>query len=530
MPKLQVALYRFRSNAAFARDQKPLELVADLSSRLSECQWSVGRKGSLALTAAVDRLSLGEQLAIYEPDAILICLVTGGGYTHWAGRVENTRVGYPGAFRFQAFGFYRALSDTLYTALWSKTRTDDWRPITPQMSSAYRPDRWEIDNNNRLYIAPRENEYYDITDDRGGLTFADPHLGARNIAVVTFDYTVTLPSATWVARLLSYTDAWGGVTVEWSQSGSGSGSATVTLTSPNPRLAFELFYNSAVETQWTGARTGSAFMRITNLRIKTTTSASVYADEIARALADAVSTVNLYYLLPESALIQSPAIDLRDESYEDTAPAQILDYLAFLGDAQNRRWEWGVTTEGMLYFQPRNTEARVWFIDEGALSVERDLDSLANSAYATYQESSGRTLRTADNTDATSINRWRVTRERAVRSSTTNSAQAATHRDAMLTDKRDPRVLGAVTVSQVFDPYGTPAPPYYVRPGDTLIRRNLGAQGSLADRIRSFTVGELTYSPLTRLATIAPDAPDDTLAVLLARQQEGIGLDALPRR
>lgn len=508
------------SIAAFA--YRGGELLVDLSPRLRGGKFSTGRHGYEAFSGFYP-CTQGEAFRLYDRPGLPHVSIAWGGLPIWDGRLEDLGLDTDaGGIDVGAFGYWRALKRARYTALWSATRFDDWRVVTPQDSSVYRPDRWQFNTTNQLYIAPRENEYYDITDDRGGLTVAAPNGGSRNIAVVTFDYTVTVPSSTWVARMLSFTDAWGSVTAEWTQTGSGSGSATVTLTSPNPRLVFELFYNSGSETQWTGARTGSAFARITNLRVKSTSSSSVYADEIARALASYVNGINSAQLSAVTASIDSPGIDLRDEVYEDMPPADILDRLALLGDGTNV-WETGVEAGGYLYFRRRGSQGRTWYTDAAQLIVNRSVDSLANSMYAIYQEAGGRALRTAKSTDADSVARWGETVEDAVNIQTTSATQAGSHRDVALGDRKTPIPAAQFRIGAIYDAAGARYPKFLVRAGDTIVARNLPPTLSTdIDRLRSFRVAATEYLIDSDDLNATPESYLPSLDVLVARQGAGI--------
>lgn len=245
----------------------------------------------------------------------------------------------------------------------------------------------------------------------------------------------------------------------------------------------------------------------------------VYADEIAKDLVSAVATLNATQLSSSTALIQSPALDLFSESYEDRYPSDILDRLITLGDNQvpPRQWEWSVGAGRLLTYRPQNSAARTWYIDIAALNVQRSIDDLWNSTYATYQEAGGRTLRTASNTDASSPTRHGVTRRKAVSIQTTSATQAGIQRDAALNDSKDPKPRSGLTIDRVFDASGQRWPLWIVVTGDTMIIRNLAPTLSTAiDRIRVFRLTRTEYHADDDTLTIEPESPLPSLSAMLA--------------
>jgi len=144
--------------------------------------------------------------------------------------------------------------------------------VTDDDVAGYIPERFEFDTQNRLYIAPRQDEDYN-TSSYGALTFAAPHLGAREIVAVDFDYVLDMPDK-WTA-ILSRRGWTGASTGLWSLASTGSPltgtiSMTITPTGTNNRLDFGIYYDNAVATTYTGL-TGAAYFKVTNLRVATTT-------------------------------------------------------------------------------------------------------------------------------------------------------------------------------------------------------------------------------------------------------------------
>jgi hypothetical protein len=248
----------------------------------------------------------------------------------------------------------------------------------------------------------------------------------------------------------------------------------------------------------------------------------ITADEIVKDVASQVSTLNSSQLSSSTALIQSPGLDLTDESYEDADPAEVLTRFAALGDTSNRRWEVGV--EGQtLYFRVKGAMARAWYVDATELRVSRSLDELANRLYATYQDANGRTLRSAATSDTTSAARYGLIRRAAIGADTTSATQAGVIVATALADQKDPLPQADIRFEEIYDATGAQWPLSEPSPGDTITVRNLppDVSGGL-DRVRTFRISHTAYDPIARTLEIEPEAPAPTLETMLARQQAGV--------
>lgn len=496
-------------------------LIADYSHIARSLRFSTGEHGYRACSFDVP-LSLSEAFRLYDRPGLPHVEVNWGAGRVWEGRLEDPSISDLGA-NLQALGYWRALSDAPYTALWSDTGVAEWRPITVNDQAGNVPERYEIDTNNRLYIAPRKGETFANNADVGSLTYETPVGGSRQIVAVSFDYQLLAP-ANWIGRFDTFARDFSGNVAVWTLAATGvlqSGSQSLTFTAAD-RIGFRL-YNNTGGPVTLAADSGVTFLRITNLRVKTTTSASVYADEIARDLVATVAALNSSQLSSATGLIQSPALDLRDEVYEDEYPADILTRLARLGDSSTppRRWETGVYDGRVLHFRPLGDAARAWYVDAASLRLERSLDQLRNSAYAVYQDSSGTTQRGSVSTDAASVSRYGVTRREAVHAQTTSLTQANVQRDAALQDKKDPKPRAAITFGELYDAAGSRYPLFLARAGDTITMRNLPPTLSVeVDRIRTFRISETEYSADTDTLQVTPESPLPSLEVLLARRQE----------
>lgn len=247
----------------------------------------------------------------------------------------------------------------------------------------------------------------------------------------------------------------------------------------------------------------------------------VYADEIIEDLISHISGINPSQLSTSTALVESPGIDLLDELYEDALPGDIAVELAALGDNATppQRYEVGVFDGQTLFFRPRGSAARAWYVDLAQPVINSTMNSLVNSVYATYQDANNRTLRTATNDDDESISRYGITRRALVPVRTTSATQAGIHRDARLADGAIITPEGQIITRRLYDASGAQYPVWLARPGDTVTARNLPPIASAEiDKIRTFTVARFDFDANQNQATITPEQPLPQLEFLIARE------------
>ena len=278
-------------------------------------------------------------------------VLSDGGYRPFVGRIEDLRLVNAGV-ELGGFGYWRSLYDAPYTALWRDTTYKPWEEVTDDDANGRSPEKWQMDNNNRLYFAMREGENYVDVVDKGGQFYEAPHNGERDIAVLSFDYDFTLPT-NWKVRIVSYASGWSSGVVEDDSTlvGDGSnqtGSHSETITAGKQIVQIDVGNVTGGDVDYAGD-TGDNYVKITNIVVKTTASANLYADEIAEDLAAFINGINSGQLSAVTALIESPNLALINELYEDELPAQILLDLAERGDDSTppKRYEVGVW-DGMM--------------------------------------------------------------------------------------------------------------------------------------------------------------------------------------
>jgi hypothetical protein len=247
----------------------------------------------------------------------------------------------------------------------------------------------------------------------------------------------------------------------------------------------------------------------------------IYADEIAKDLVSTVAATNPLQLSAHTGLISSPGLDLTDEIYEDARMSDILDQITAYGDSSLRLWNWWVAKDKALILEVRAAHAYTWYVDAapGAIQIERSADDMANSVYVVFPDTRGRSNRVATATDATSVQRYGLTRRIAVPTQTTNTAQIVPIRDTTLAERKNPQPRIRLTVDQLFDAGGNPVPLWAANAGrgDTIVIRNLSpVLPGDAEQIRRFRLGRTTLDLLNGTLTLESEDPVSTLDALLA--------------
>ncbi len=463
-----------------------------------------------------------EAFAFYRSDSPYHLVLTDGVAEIFSGRVEDVGI-QPGGFSFSSYGYWRAMSDVLYSALWVDSSTANWNVLNDDHIAGAIPDRYTTDNNNRLYMAPNKDETYSSSTAFAFFGYSIPQDSLRQIVRVEFSYTLKAPSG-WRARLDRRSSSWGLSSSVWTLDGNGgtqTGTQTLTVTATD-RLSFTLFYNAA-SAAFTG-ETGDTYLRITNLKVKTF-SGDVTPGLIVKDLIDHVSGINPSQLSPGYDRVTESGLDLDSEVYEDLTPADILTGLTRLGDDQSppNPYAAAVWEERELAFGPLWANGRTWYIDADQVIVERSLDGAYNSVYATYSGPQGSTGRTAAAVSQSSIELTGITRQRAVRVNTSSAAFAEAVRDLELEAGRRSMVRADIKTFGVYNEAGARYPLYSVRAGDTMIIRNLPPDTyPEIDKIRSFRVMSTRYDCDRDELTPVPDAGLNTIEIVLSRHEKGL--------
>ncbi len=495
-------------------------MLADWSIRASHLHATTNQHGFADLTAFI-ALSFREAARWYTSAAVPYVALMAGAQTVWDGRLEDVKLT-TGGIMISALGYARALSDQQCIAIWSTTDISPWRPLTASEVATAASDLYTTDTQNRLFITATKNATLGgAPGPVGYLGFPGVAGGRRQLSYISCSYELTAP-INFEVGLRRCDSTWNVLSTFWSQAGNVANTVQsgtlVGAISGCDRLAFYLTCTDT-STSINSFDTGAIYLKITNLRL-TTAGSTVMADAIASDLLTLAPALNT-----TTALIQSPGLDLPNEIYQDMLPADILDHLVALGDSQTppRRWEWGVYDNQRLCFRPRASAGRDWSVDVATLDVERTIDTLHNSVYATYQDASGYTLRTPVNSDTVSLAQAGLKRQTVVATQTSSATLAQTERDTALNDGKQPPPRASLSFTALYDAGGARWPVWACRAGDTATIRNLPPTlGGAIDRIRTFVVSGTDYDADTNQLTAVPELPLNTLDVLVARLAAGV--------
>lgn len=494
-------------------------LLADYTGRAQGVQFSSNLRGFSYCRVRLIPMTLLEAFRAYEwPGTPHLTLTNRFNAPVWEGRLEDIAIVSRG-LSLVAMGYQRAMSDIPYTAFWSASGTAGWGPVTGTDITGRTPERYVMDNNNRLYIAPKKGESFGHTQHNGDMSFAVPHLGVRGIKSITADYDMLLP-ADWALRILTSNDDFSGLAVESTITATGSaqtGSISLDVTE-KPRIQVGI-WNATGSTYNNTSETGTFYVRLTNVRVKSVAKgSSVLASDIVASLVAYVSGLNPAQLSTATSLIQATTPDLLNESYEDIYPNDILDELSL-----SHSYSWSIWENRRLRFEPRESNSgRAWAMDiAGNPELQRSLNGLYNQGYALYQNANGRTLRTSAAIAADSD--WTgIVRRGSVKERTTSASRAEEVRDAWLEDASQNPLRAALVVSRINTQVETQGTPSEVRAGDVVRIRNLPPTLSADLReISTFRVGETSYDADSGMLKITPEIPIPTLVTLTAANARG---------
>ena len=478
-------------------------------------RFSTGENGFASLSASYPvPVESAMQLYLYGQNATIIAAAHDG-TTVWVGRVEDVMVNNTG-ITIGAFGFARAYGDLLYTALWSKDSSVGFRPTTANELSS-RNGRYNLDNNNRVYLELKKDETY-VNGANGAMVYELPDKGVRSAATISFSWNFeNTTGQEFVMAVGGYTSAWAFVSIDFvfsSTATSGSGTQATTFPANVQKVVISFFPLSGTPYTYTG-ETGDTWARATNIRIKSTTSTAVTVGEIAAGLVSYIAAENPSNVTASLSGIDAAAYvdDLREQIYEDMRPSEILTDLCQVANLRWRVWQ-----DKILTVAPVGTNAITYYVDATGIQFQSSLDPVANTAYATYSDSN-RTLRTAKTQDAEIKARWGFTRETTTNVQTESQTEAERWRDALLIDQKGKGLRARVQFDYIFSANGVLTDKWRIRAGDRIVIRNLSPE--VYDAVpfaSSFIVERTDYNADTNVLSVEPFIPVPTLVTIIAQQ------------
>lgn len=267
---------------------------------------------------------------------------------------------------------------------------------------------------------------------------------------------------------------------------------TVLTTTPTAFIAeyqYSHHANDTISYVYQGETDVDVYVKLSNVRLKTTTSATVDLSEIAAALVSYVDGINPTQINAQTtALIQSTGRDEVEAVFEDMRPSEILSDLCAKGDSSGRRWDWSVYEYQHLRVAPEGFDGQTWYVD-AAPPLLRSLGGIENEQYALYRDPFGRVKRTSVAIDAGSVQAFGIRRRGVIDTQSTSLAEAELIRTVALNDKRYNGSLGEFVVKALRTVDGAIVPGWYCRQGDRIIVRGYPAgSASSIDYIRWFPV------------------------------------------
>lgn len=256
------------------------QLLLDMTWFLTAASITTNVHGGEQAVLTVRR-RFADVFRFYDQSGLLHVGIFNGGQIVWEGRLEDPTLtaGAQGSgLTAQALGYWRALSDTPVTALFSMTKTNEWRPMLQTEVSTSRPDRFSMDTNNRLYIAPTKGAVLGTTGGAkfGPLCYQAPDDQARGLIGAQFDFELVTPAANWRGFFRTRDAAFTGIANVWSLASAGAGTQTGSIyaTFASAQVVdFSMDFNAA-DAAYAG-ETGATYLKITNYRLVSITTNAV---------------------------------------------------------------------------------------------------------------------------------------------------------------------------------------------------------------------------------------------------------------
>ncbi len=296
MNQLQVAIYDGPGGA----------LLTDHTDRAADLRLSTNEHGFEAISYIVP-MTISEAFHFYDqPGTPHVTVIDSAGTTIYEGRLEDPGVHADmtsAALSTQALGYWRALSDLPYTALWSTTRVAEWEQVLETDITSRNPKLYVMDTNNRLFIGLTKNTTYRTAGagfDIGSMTIETPNASSRGFVGFMFAVEITLP-VNWKFEVRTLTRTFGspGSLIVLTGTGATFTRACYLTFAAFARLEIAVYNQTGANYTFAG-ETGTNYVRVTALRVVSTTANAVSTTLTAnRAAGTSVtatvgSTVRMY--------------------------------------------------------------------------------------------------------------------------------------------------------------------------------------------------------------------------------------------
>lgn len=446
-------------------------------------------------------------LAIYQFGGLYQIKLTAGPRTVFEGEVARIQPT-PAGVALAAVGVWAALDGRPYTSLISDNTYTRWRELTQENTAVANPGRYSFDFRNRLYVAPRKDEQYNL-DNRFVFWFAAPDKGVNDVYGISFDYDINL-STTWYARIDTSTQN------EWVLAADGTnqtGTATVTFSGVGRNVYIFVYFSSSTLTTY-NQNTGERWAKFKNVRVYTKPT-PIDSDDI---IIDVLNTFQGDTTPPFSfntGQIKAPGRDWKLFHPEDANPIKLIEDIEAWGDGAES-WHAAIWDDRRLTFRPASDYATQWYVRADSVELVRQVDELYTEAYATGVQTNGQTYRQSSTVDAANAAQFGLARRRHIATQTPDTAEALNRTAVFLDGANRQAIKSKIRVREVFNQFGQPVPAYHVRALDTLIVTGL-AMPAFADGVNQFRIAETTIDIGRGVVDIVPEKPTDTLEQYLAR-------------
>lgn len=370
-----------------------------------------------------------------------------------------------------ALGGWASLQRDLMFELYVDRMLERWKPMYFQSNVVN--DLYQIDEQNRIYAAPRKGEDFD-TSHKFGFRYRIPDDSVNKIVAVSFDYEI-LGTSTWRMELKNQSG-----TVEASATGSTPTPTTGTINlSPMSLttgfdLRLEFFYNSGTATEYTG-ETGDTYLKVTDIRVAyatgTITSADILEDIMTKAAAAGLD------VSADAQRIEAQTDDIYHYVEEDITYADAILKVAALADTNLTAADYiiSIFEDGRLVFEKKTTNPVYYEAQVDKYKIRQDSADVINKAYTLghFRALNWRRVRGDVQSDSESIDRFGVQGafiDAEVLSLTTRNEMAA----ALVAAGKDGEPEIEITFSDLFHDGGVvQVNPALIKPGSRIRMRGL---------------------------------------------------------
>lgn len=324
------------------------------------------------------------------------------------GQVRQIQEGITGGINtieVTALGWGVVFGDDKLNWVFCDTRAGQWTS-DPEASGSYRPDRFALDQYDRLFIGFRSRQFYE-TDDYAAWRYTLP--AGQVLARVSATWELNIPDdwgATASLRVVT-----GEAEALLSQSADGSGTMDENVATGSPTwVEFRLVFTGSDGTVYAidESDDGITWGKLTDVVIYAESTENVTGQTVFNKLV-AVASQSEHGMDDSTARIEDPGLVLRSVAFEtDMALEDIATWVCQFGDADNRMLAWGVafdadrtiflevvdkTTVG--YLVPRAAQVKATTMGDWSESYQK--------RYAVYTDPYGQVVRTADVEDEETI-------------------------------------------------------------------------------------------------------------------------------